>query len=196
MAPPSILSSFSFSFALVALIVWHSTEGWYMPFSASDAGVCVTWDTPPGLPLWVGVKKFGWKALFVIPGWWSIILKVVAVLKPDSTFWELPVIVGGMVIFFSSIFEANSNVWDGPDPLFVPWGSKLSAGLSLFLCFEWKIESQFFGWNMWQSLMVTAEFKSIYTSLYDTNECIHLNNRQPLSCWVSSNKEIKIKRLK
>jgi hypothetical protein len=43
-----------------------------------------------------------------------------------------------MVVFFSSIFEANSNVGDGLGPLFVPRGWKLSAGRSLFLGFKLK----------------------------------------------------------
>lgn len=142
MAPPSMVSSFSFSFSLVAVIVWDCTECWYMVFSASDANLCVSWDTtPPGAPIWVGVKKFGCeeigigKALFIIPGCWSIVLKAVAVFKLDSIFCVLPGIVGEMVIFFSSTFEANSNVGDGFNPLFVPRGWKLSADLSLFLCF-------------------------------------------------------------
>jgi len=47
-------------------------------------------------------------------------LEVVAVLKPDSTLWVLPGIVGEMLIFFSSLFEVKSSVGDGLDPLSVP----------------------------------------------------------------------------
>lgn len=143
-APPSIASSFSFSFSLVAAMVWHSTEGWYL-FSASEPGLCASWDTkPPGPLICAGEKKFSCeeigigKALFIIPAWWSIVLEVVGVLKPDSTFWVLPGIVGEMLIFFSSFFEAKSSVGDGLDPLSVPRCWKLSAGLSLFLCYKIK----------------------------------------------------------
>jgi hypothetical protein len=119
-------------------------------FSASDDNLRLSWDTaPPKPPIWVEVKKFGWeeiglgKALFVIPDGWSIVFMAVVVLKPDSTLWIPPWVVGEMVMFFSSTFEANSNVGDGLDPPFAPRDWKLSAGLSLFLCFELKNVNQF-----------------------------------------------------
>lgn len=119
-------------------------------FSASDVNLCLSWDTaPPEPPTWVEGKIFGWeevgiwKVLFSIPDWWSIVLKAAVVLKPDSTLRVEAWIVGEMGIFFSSIFEANSNVEDGLDPLLVPRGWKLSAGLSLFLCYELKNVNQF-----------------------------------------------------
>ena len=65
---------------------------------------------------------------------WSLI--AVGLLKLVSMFWLLLRVVGDMAIVFSSIFEANSNARDGPNPLFVAQDSKLSADLWLFLCFE------------------------------------------------------------
>lgn len=129
MVPPSIVNSCSFSLSLVAVpsvvhdLLWHNCgwgcDGISFPSDTNLGGSSGT--AALGL---TGGKKFDCNGigkgigLLVIPGWWSICLKVVTVLTSDSTgCCALPAMIGETEIFFSSNFPANTNA--GADPLFM-----------------------------------------------------------------------------